>query len=72
VDFDKNIMSDHWDGGYAEYVKVPEKDLLKLPEDISLKLGNLTLDTIGVPFGALMEIDIKGDESVSVHGCGPI
>lgn len=72
VDFDKNIMSDQWDGGYAEYVKVPEKDLLKLPEDISLKLGNLTLDTIGVPYGAFMEVDITEDKSVAIYGCGPI
>ena len=72
VDFDKNIMSDHWDGGYAEYVKVPQKLLLKLPEDVSVKLGNLSLDTIGVPYGAFMEVDITKDKSIAIYGCGPI
>lgn len=72
VEFDKNIMSDHWDGGFAEYVKVPEKGLLKLPEDVSVKLGNLSLDTIGVPYGAFMEVDITKDKSIAIYGCGPI
>ena len=72
VDFDKNIMSDHWDGGYAEYVKVPEKDLLKLPDDISLELGTLSLDTIGVPYGVFLDVDITKDKSIAVYGCGPI
>ena len=72
IDFDKNIMSDQWDGGYAEYVKVPKKVLLKLPDDIPSKLGNLSLDTLGVPYGALMETDITEDKSVAVYGCGPI
>jgi len=72
VDYDKNIMGDHWDGGFAEYVKVPEKVLLRLPEDVSLKLGNLTLDTIGVPSGAFMEVDITKDKSIAIYGCGPI
>ena len=72
VDFDKNIMSDHWDGGFAEYVKVPEKVLMKLPEDISVKLGNLTLDTLGVPCGSFMEVEITKDKSIAIYGCGPI
>jgi len=72
VDFDRKIMSDHWDGGFAEYVKVPEKNLLKLPEDVSVKLGNLTLDTIGVPYGAFMEVEMTKKSSVAIYGSGPI
>jgi len=72
LEFDKNIIGYHSDGGFAEYVKVPEKQLLKLPKDISTKLGNLTLDTIGVPYGAFLETDIKKDTSIAIYGCGPI
>jgi (R,R)-butanediol dehydrogenase / meso-butanediol dehydrogenase / diacetyl reductase len=72
IDFDKNIMSDQWDGGYAEYVKVPEKDLLKLPDDISLELGSLTLDTLGVPYDTFLEIDMNKGQSIAIYGCGPI
>ena len=72
IDFDKNIMSDQWDGGYAEYIKVPKKLILKLPDDIPSKLGNLTLDTLGVPYGILKELDITKDKSIAVYGCGPI
>jgi len=65
-------MSDHWDGGFAEYVKVPEKLLLKLPEDISLKLGNLSLDTIGVPYSAFNELNLNNNKTIAIFGCGPI
>lgn len=72
VEFDKHIMSDWWDGGYAEYIRVPAKLLLKLPEDIGTKIGNLSLDTVGCPYGALREINIASDKSLAVYGCGPI
>jgi len=72
VEYDKHIMSDHWDGGLADYIRVPAKLLLKLPEDIDLKLGNLSLDTLGCPYGALREIEITRGNSIAVYGCGPI
>ena len=75
VDFDKGIMSDHWDGGYADYVKVPKQCLLKLPDDISFELGDLSLDTLGCPYEALRrleEVGVNKDSSIVIYGCGPI
>ena len=72
LEFDKNILGFSFDGGYAEYVKVPARDLLHLPKDINMKLGNLTLDTIGVPYGSFMEADIDKNKSIAIFGCGPI
>lgn len=65
-------MGYHFDGGYAEYTKVAARDLLKLPKEIGLKLGNSTLDTVGVPYGSFMEADIDENKLIAVFGCGPI
>lgn len=61
----------HFDGGYAEYVKVPEHMVYSL-KGLPLKLGVLVLDTIGTAFHGLRLGDIKKDQSVVVLGCGPI
>ena len=75
VDFDKGIMSDHWDGAYADFVRVPAKNLLLLPDDIPFDLGDLLLDTLGCPWEAirrLEEVGITKNSSIALYGCGPI
>jgi len=66
------IIGGDMDGGYAEYVRVPERCLLKIPEEITLEEASLLLDTIGVPVHGLKRLDAHRDHSVIVYGCGPI
>lgn len=60
-----------FDGGYAQYVKVPKHMVFSLG-DISLPLGVLALDTVGTAFHGLRLGDIQPEWSVMVIGCGPI
>ena len=70
--FDSRIMGIYSPGGYAEYMPSPARCLCKLPDDIPLDLGNLTLDTIGVPYGAFREVGVDPSKSYAIYGCGPI
>lgn len=63
------------DGGYAEYVAVPDNCLLPVPEDIPERLAPLLLDTIGTSAHALREAarHLATDApSVLVTGAGPV
>ncbi|MCB8838340.1 alcohol dehydrogenase catalytic domain-containing protein [Aurantimonas sp. VKM B-3413] len=64
------------DGGYCEYVAVPDNCLLPVPEDIPDDLGPLLLDTIGTSAHAVREaqrfVPKDGDPEVLVTGAGPV
>jgi len=68
------ILGVDTDGVFAEYVKLPELNVRKLPAGIDAKLGSL-LEPLGnatfTVFGSECENDIKG-KNVVVAGCGPI
>lgn len=59
------------DGGFAEYVVVPENHIYPLPDDMSLEEGALVEPT-AVAVQALKEGDLKAGQSVAVFGAGPI
>lgn len=63
------------DGGYAEYVAVPDNCLLPVPDDIDADLAPLLLDTIGTSAHALREarLHLQTDSpAVLVTGAGPV
>ncbi|MDW8426612.1 MAG: hypothetical protein RMK51_11825, partial [Meiothermus sp.] len=62
------------DGGYAEKVVVPERNLLILPEDIPELLAPLLLDTIGTAAHGirLARKVLSSFKSALVFGCGSI
>ena len=64
------------DGGYCEFVAVPDNCLLPVPDDIDDDLGPLLLDTIGTSAHAVREAERflprKADRSVLVTGAGPV
>lgn len=64
-------------GGYAEYVKVPEQNVIPIPDDLSDTDGVLLLDTIGTAAHAVRLAlhcpPVKTREGkVLVIGCGPL
>ncbi|MDR3591695.1 MAG: alcohol dehydrogenase catalytic domain-containing protein [Negativicutes bacterium] len=64
------------DGGYAEYIAIPARNLIPLPEDIDLKEGVLLLDTVSTPAHGirlcLMSFGQKTPPRAAVLGCGPL
>lgn len=61
------------DGGYAERLVVPERNLLPIPDDIPDKLAPLLLDTIGTTaHGVRLARRLVSDGKALVIGAGPI
>lgn len=64
------------DGGFGEYVRVPEQCLLSVPDHIEDRLAPLLLDTIGTSAHAVRTVtslpgDLK-DRRTLITGAGPI
>ena len=58
------------DGAFAEYVSVPAKNVVHLPDEISDEIGSI-LDPFGNAIHASLSFDLVG-EDVLVTGAGPI
>ena len=59
-----------YNGGYAEYVKVPTQCLVHLPDSIPFKDAAI-LESVACPFGAVLRIGIRPGSTVLVQGAGP-
>ncbi len=59
------------DGGFAQYALVPEENLVKLPEGISMKLGAL-IEPIAVAVHTLRETSFIPGDNALVFGAGTI
>ena len=62
------------DGGYAEYIKLPARNFIKLPRDLDYKkypaeVGVIT-DALATPFKVLKRASVKDGETVAVFGAG--
>lgn len=60
------------DGGSAEYVAVPARCCLPLPEEFSFEIGALIGDAIATPWHGLRRANVSGADRVAVFGLGPI
>src|SRR5215207_6189526 len=59
------------EGALAEYVVVPAKNLVRLPENVPFTVGAIITDAIATPFHALMDRAVlKVGESVAIYGVG--
>jgi threonine 3-dehydrogenase len=58
------------DGCYAEYLKLPKRQIFKLPKTLSPEYG-ACLDSLGNAVHAVSKGDVSG-KTVLVVGCGPI
>lgn len=59
------------DGGFAEYVKVPEWNVIELPDAILFEEAAL-LEPISVALHALRNINFSNIDSALIYGIGPI
>lgn len=66
-----NYLGSRTDGGFAEYVVVPEWNLLELPEEVSSEQAAM-LEPASVAMHAIRAMDVRPDESVAVCGLGTI
>ncbi len=61
------------DGAYAEYTKIPAKDLIKLPTEIPLEEASIISDAMSTPFHALKNrANVRPGDSVVIYGVGGV
>ncbi len=59
------------DGALAEYVAVPARSVIALPEQVPFDIGAVVTDGVATPFHALRARGgLRAGESVGVFGCG--
>jgi 6-hydroxycyclohex-1-ene-1-carbonyl-CoA dehydrogenase len=67
------MLGNHMDGAYAEYVKVPAKDLLRIPPEVSLQDASIIADALSTPFHAVRyRGEVRPGDTVAVFGCGGV
>ena len=67
------MFGNNVDGGYAEYLLAPAKDVFILPDEIPLIEGSIIADAITTPYHAVVNRGkVKPGNKVVVFGCGGI
>jgi propanol-preferring alcohol dehydrogenase len=67
----KQLIGHHVPGAYAEYVKVPARNLISLPETVPFEYGAILTDAVATPFHAITKrANIQLGENIAVFGIG--
>ncbi|MHB8461470.1 MAG: zinc-binding dehydrogenase [Vulcanimicrobiaceae bacterium] len=67
------MLGNHIDGGFAEYICVPEKDVVRLPPELPLEEACLIADAVSTPYHAVIHRgEVTLGDRVVVFGCGGV
>jgi len=67
------MFGNNVDGGYAEYILAPAKDLIALPAELPLVESAIIADAVTTPYHAVVNRgQVKPGDKVVVFGCGGI
>jgi propanol-preferring alcohol dehydrogenase len=64
------MIGHHTDGGYAEYIAVPEGNAVPLPAEIPFEQGAILMCSSATAFHALRKARLQGGETVAIFGVG--
>lgn len=68
---EKVLMIGHYtNGGYAEYIALPARNAIPLPDEIPFEQGATLMCASATAFHALRKSRIKGGETVAIFGAG--
>jgi len=59
-------------GGHADYLKVPARTIVELPEELSFAEGAAVACGTGTAFSALRRMTLNGGDTLAVFGQGPV
>jgi len=67
------MPGNHIDGGFAEYVRVPARELVGLPADLDLSNSAVIADALTTPYHAVVRrARVRSGDWVVVVGCGGV
>lgn len=64
------MIGKHRDGGYAEFIKVPGRNVFVLPDEIPFEVGAVMMCSSATALHALNKARVKSDDSVAIFGFG--
>ena len=64
------MLGHHVDGGYAEYIAVPERNAVPLPDEIPFEQGATLMCASATSYHALHKSRLRAGETVAVFGVG--
>lgn len=66
------MIGKHLDGGFAEYIKAPSANLVKLPDNVPFEHAAIMGCAVSTAFHALRRSGIQEGEAVLVYGVGGV
>lgn len=67
------MPGNHADGGFAEFMKVPARTLVRLPEGLPVQESAVISDAVSTPFHAVRNRGhVQGGDTVAIFGCGGV
>ncbi len=67
------MLGNNIDGAFAEYVVVPERDLIPVPDGLALEQACVIADAISTPYHAVKHRGrVRAGDTVAVVGCGGV
>ena len=67
---DIQIIGFHRDGGFAQYMKAPEKSLIKIPETVPPEIACMT-ELLSSAINAIEQVDLQKNQKALIFGGGP-
>src|SRR5438067_12324012 len=64
------MIGKHRDGGYAEFIKVPEANAFSLPDEIPFEVGAIMMCSSATALHALNKARFKAGDSIAIFGFG--
>lgn len=64
------MLGKHRDGGYAEYIAVPERSVFHLPDEIPFEQGAILMCSSATSLHALNKARLRPGETVAIFGAG--
>lgn len=58
------------DGGYAQYIAIPRKNIFKIPEAVSFEEAAILPDAVATPYTAIKHVKLQPFHSIAIIGVG--
>jgi len=65
-----SMLGHYADGGYAEYIVVPERNAVRLPDELPFEHGAVLMCSSATSLHALRKARLRAGESVAIYGIG--